>query len=304
MWRCSAAASPAVLLHCIWRSADTALHCSRRAPSATALRAAAAARRFSGWQRVRDALAGASAATMRGVCSICPIEALDLTQLLDRRTCHRLRLSAESRPRRGQTPACHGTGRLGTRIARGIRLPVSAAVGSRRNCWHMCAAARYLGGLLDSRSGHLHPLKFTRGLARAAESAGAADLREFAGAALRRMGREVMVHTGARHRALRASGAVRKRLHRRRRSGPVAAHIGSGHLHHRHRTAGRGARPRAAAEQRRDRRHQLDLGLFQALGRSPPAVRRARQLQRRAAAAPGDSPCAGACCAFSRASPM
>ena len=32
---------------------------------------------------------------------------------------------------------------------------------------------RYLGGLLDTRSGHLHPLKFTQGLARAAESAGA-----------------------------------------------------------------------------------------------------------------------------------
>lgn len=32
---------------------------------------------------------------------------------------------------------------------------------------------RYLGGLLDTQSGHLHPLKYTRGLARAAEAAGA-----------------------------------------------------------------------------------------------------------------------------------
>jgi len=32
---------------------------------------------------------------------------------------------------------------------------------------------RYLGGLIDSRSGHLHPLKFTQGVARAAETAGA-----------------------------------------------------------------------------------------------------------------------------------
>lgn len=32
---------------------------------------------------------------------------------------------------------------------------------------------RYLGGLIDPRSGHLHPLKYTRGLARAAEAAGA-----------------------------------------------------------------------------------------------------------------------------------
>jgi len=33
-------------------------------------------------------------------------------------------------------------------------------------------SARYLGGLLDTRSGHLHPLKYTRGVARAAEQAG------------------------------------------------------------------------------------------------------------------------------------
>ena len=32
---------------------------------------------------------------------------------------------------------------------------------------------RYLAGLIDPRSGHLHPLKFTQGVARAAESAGA-----------------------------------------------------------------------------------------------------------------------------------
>jgi gamma-glutamylputrescine oxidase len=34
------------------------------------------------------------------------------------------------------------------------------------------ASPRYLGGLLDTQSGHLHPLKYTRGLARAAEAAG------------------------------------------------------------------------------------------------------------------------------------
>jgi gamma-glutamylputrescine oxidase len=34
------------------------------------------------------------------------------------------------------------------------------------------ASGRYLAGLLDTRSGHLNPLKYTRGLARAAESAG------------------------------------------------------------------------------------------------------------------------------------
>ena len=36
----------------------------------------------------------------------------------------------------------------------------------------MVASERYIGGLLDSRSGHLHPLNYTLGLARAAEAAG------------------------------------------------------------------------------------------------------------------------------------
>lgn len=36
---------------------------------------------------------------------------------------------------------------------------------------HVCSE-RYLGGLIDPRSGHLHPLKYTHGLARAAEAAG------------------------------------------------------------------------------------------------------------------------------------
>src|ERR1700691_1335567 len=34
-------------------------------------------------------------------------------------------------------------------------------------------SARYLGGIIDPRSGHLHPVKYTEGLARAAEAAGA-----------------------------------------------------------------------------------------------------------------------------------
>jgi gamma-glutamylputrescine oxidase len=53
---------------------------------------------------------------------------------------------------------------------------------------------RYLGGLIDPRSGHLHPLKFTQGLARAAETAGA---RIFEDSQVLRYedGPEVTVHT-------------------------------------------------------------------------------------------------------------
>lgn len=53
---------------------------------------------------------------------------------------------------------------------------------------------RYLGGLLDPRSGHLNPLKFTQGVARAAESAG---VKIFENSQVLRYedGPEVVVHT-------------------------------------------------------------------------------------------------------------
>jgi gamma-glutamylputrescine oxidase len=59
---------------------------------------------------------------------------------------------------------------------------------------HHVRSTRYLGGLIDTRSGHLHPLKYVRGLARAAEAAGA---RIFEGSQALRYepGNEVVLHT-------------------------------------------------------------------------------------------------------------
>lgn len=59
---------------------------------------------------------------------------------------------------------------------------------------------RFPGGLIDTRSGHLHPLKYTQGLARAAENAGA---RIFEDTRVLRYqdGPEILVHT--------AQGSVR-----------------------------------------------------------------------------------------------
>jgi gamma-glutamylputrescine oxidase len=81
---------------------------------------------------------------------------------------------------------------------------------------------RYLGGLIDSRSGHLHPLKYTQGLARAAEAAGA---RIFEGTEALHYedGSEVVVRTArgavrCRHLVLCANayiGALAPRLARR-----------------------------------------------------------------------------------------
>jgi gamma-glutamylputrescine oxidase len=53
---------------------------------------------------------------------------------------------------------------------------------------------RYLGGLLDPRSGHLHPLKFTRGVARAAAGAGV-EIFENSQVLRYEDGPEVVVHT-------------------------------------------------------------------------------------------------------------
>jgi gamma-glutamylputrescine oxidase len=61
-------------------------------------------------------------------------------------------------------------------------------------------SARYLTGLLDSRSGHLQPLKYTQGLARAAEAAGAV-IYEDSEVLRYENGREIRVHT--------AEGSVR-----------------------------------------------------------------------------------------------
>jgi gamma-glutamylputrescine oxidase len=53
---------------------------------------------------------------------------------------------------------------------------------------------RYLAGLIDPRSGHLHPLKFTQGVARAAETAGAV-IHENSEVLRYQDGAQVRVHT-------------------------------------------------------------------------------------------------------------
>jgi gamma-glutamylputrescine oxidase len=53
---------------------------------------------------------------------------------------------------------------------------------------------RYLAGMIDTRSGHLHPLKYTQGLARAAEAAGAV-IHENSEVLRYEDGAEIRVHT-------------------------------------------------------------------------------------------------------------
>ncbi|HEY2676682.1 MAG TPA: FAD-binding oxidoreductase [Steroidobacteraceae bacterium] len=64
---------------------------------------------------------------------------------------------------------------------------------------------RYLAGMLDPRSGHLHPLKYTQGLARAAQAAGAV-IHENSEVLRYEDGGEVRVHTE--HGTLRCSHLI------------------------------------------------------------------------------------------------
>jgi gamma-glutamylputrescine oxidase len=69
----------------------------------------------------------------------------------------------------------------------------SARLLDRAELQNHVVSERYLGGIIDSRSGHLHPLKYTRGLARAAEAAGV-RIFENTRALDYHDGNEVMVH--------------------------------------------------------------------------------------------------------------
>ncbi|HQR48801.1 MAG TPA: FAD-binding oxidoreductase, partial [Steroidobacteraceae bacterium] len=65
----------------------------------------------------------------------------------------------------------------------------------------LIASDRYIGGLLDSRSGHLHPLNYTLGLARAAEAAGA---RLFEGSQVTRLDHGPIATVATQHGLVRA----------------------------------------------------------------------------------------------------
>ncbi len=70
----------------------------------------------------------------------------------------------------------------------------SARLLNRDELQDQVRSPRYLAGLFDSRSGHLHPLKYTQGLARAAEAAGAV-IHENSEVLRYEDGAEVRVHT-------------------------------------------------------------------------------------------------------------
>jgi len=122
------------------------------------------------------------------------IDALDLTQSLieeyaidcDYRANH-LHLAVKPRHLTELASSVHELQDYGYRSARLVTRDELAA--------HV-RSDRYLGGLLDSRSGHLHPLKYTQGVARAAETVGA-TLFENSAVLRYQEGPELTVHTAA-----------------------------------------------------------------------------------------------------------
>lgn len=127
------------------------------------------------------------------------IEALDLTQSLIRQYA----IDCDYRPNHVHVAVKPRHVRELTQWAQELHEDygyTSARLLNREELKGQVCSSRYLGGLLDSRSGHLQPLKYTQGLARAAEAAGAA-IYEDSEVLRYQNGREVRVQT--------AQGSVR-----------------------------------------------------------------------------------------------
>jgi gamma-glutamylputrescine oxidase len=137
---------------------------------------------------------------------------------------------------------------------------------------------RYIGALFDPRSGHLHPLNFTLGLARAAVAAGVRIFEHSPVLSLQRGGKPTLRTADG-----EASGnfcvlAGNALVHGIApelddKIMPVGTYVGA-------------TEPRPDPQRHGGGRHQLGAGLFPAQPRPPAAVRRPRQLLHPAPAQP------------------
>ena len=212
--------------------------CSRRTPSATERRDAAAGRRFSASRSAQKALAAQVGREDARRLFDLSIEALDLTQSLIRDHAHRLRLPAEPRSRRDQAAASRANSReWAEELHEEYGYASARLLESRRARRRTCAASAIWAGSSTRAAGTCTRSSTPRGWRAAAEAAGARDLREYRGAALRGGPR------GARaYRARDACAAAHLVLCGNAYIGAVAPALarrilGVGHLHHRHRAA-------------------------------------------------------------------
>ena len=140
------------------------------------------------------------------------------------------------------------------------------------------ATEAYHGGVLDRGAGHLHPLNYALGLARAAAAAGA---RIFEGSRADAVGDGAASRGAHRRRAGAGAprGGRRQRLSRRAHAGGLGAGDADQQLHHRHRAARRSRGGGAHPQRRGGGGFAVRGELLPALGRPPAAVRRRRELR-------------------------
>ena len=274
----------------------------RRSASAGAHRAAAAARPSSALPPSQDKLISeVGRADARRMFDM-SLEALDL--LATRRAApHRLRPALgphacrdQAAPRRRTPGLAGGAGSdYGYTSCAGWSAPRCAS------SWRptVTSAACY-----DTRSGHLHPLKYTLGSRGRGRSRRRADLREAAVVDCRaRRDRRSRTASGATVRAQHVVLCCNAYIDELVAAAARAHHAGR-HLHRRDRAARRrSACETLIAREHRRRRHQLGARLFPSLGRPPAAVRRARQLFRTRSRSTPRTPRARACSRCSRSSP-
>ena len=232
------------------------------------------------------------------------VEALDLLKDACRAPRDRLRPALGPDARRHQAapakPNCvalaAGTGRRSTATP---HCTGSSAAGAA-----LLDTDRYLGGLLDTRSGHLHPLNYTLGLAARGRSRRRADLRGQPGHVGSTTATAHGAHAARQRDARSTSCCAATPTSTRRSPGAARADHAGRHLHRRDRAARRSAHARADARERRRHRHQLGARLFPSLGGPPAAVRRPRQLLRPRPAQHRSAPRARGCSGCSRSSRM
>ena len=231
----SAQASPAARPRWISRSAATASCCSRPVGSAGAHRVAAADRRYSASAPRRRASSPRSASRTHAGCGTsrskrwrcsgngCRDHAIDC----DLNWGH-LHVATKQRQRRELAE-------LQQELAEtyGYRSP---RLLERADVESLLATQRYCGGLYDPGSGHLHPLNYTLGLARAAEAAGVRICESSAVTSI--LPGDPRAHRdGPRHRERRLRRAHARRLSRGPAHHRRLARDAGGHLRRLDRTA-------------------------------------------------------------------
>ena len=179
-------------------------------------------------------------------------------------------------------------GRAAARVGRRDRVQVRATRSrsiAPADVPQWVASGRYHSAIHDPRSGHLHPLKYVLGLARAAAAAGVRAVRAHRGHRAH-AGRRRHAEDRRRRGARRPGAAGRQRLPAGRRARARVAHHAGRHLHRLLRADGPGAGRLADPHALGRLRHRLRAGLLPHHQRPPHAVRRPRQLQHEDAGQP------------------